>query len=167
MRTLLKYSALLVAAIVLAPVDGFAQANQHGERPDSDGARERAQVERGQDDRDRVRDRERDRMHRTDVDPANDRLQAKARNQEQNREMVQEQKRIQVPDSDVGPDSGIYGYELMSVEERNRYREQLQLVQSDPEKKTRFLAQHREKMQARAKAKGIPFDDSSEAGDSQ
>lgn len=106
-------------------------------------------------------------MHRTDVDPANDRLQAKARDQEQNREMVQEQKRIQAPDSDMGPDSGIYGYELMSVEERNRYREQLQLVQSDPEKKTRFLAQHREKMQARAKARGVPLDDSSEAGDSQ
>ena len=165
MRTLLRYSALLAAAIVLAPVDGFAQGNQQGERPDNEAARERAQVERGQDDRDRARDR--DRMRRTDVAPANDQLKAKAREQEQNREMVQEQKQIQEPEAGMGPDSGIYGYELMSVQERNQYREQLQLVQSDPEKKTRFLAQHREKMQVRAKARGITLEESSVAGKSQ
>ena len=165
MKTLFKYSALLIAAMVLAPIDGFAQSNQQGRPDDNAGARERAQVERGQEDRDRVRDRDRDR--RTDVDPARDQLQAKARNQQQNREMLQEQERIQVPDAAKGPDSGIYGYELMSVEERNQYREQLRLVQSDPEKKARFLAQHREKMQVRAKARGIILEEGGETGESQ
>lgn len=52
----------------------------------------------------------------------------------------------------VPPGQGpIYGGELMSVEERNQYREQLQQMDSDQER-TQFQAQHREKMEARAKA---------------
>jgi hypothetical protein len=64
-----------------------------------------------------------------------------------------------VPDTGNGPDSDIYGHELMTVQERNQYREQLRLVESDPEKKTRFEAQHREQMQTRAKAQGFVIDD--------
>ena len=47
---------------------------------------------------------------------------------------------------------------MMTVQERNQYREQLRLVESDPEQKNRFLAQHREQMQARAKAQGKVID---------
>ena len=56
------------------------------------------------------------------------------------------------------PGQDIYGGAMMSVEERNRYREQLRLVESDPEQKTRFMAQHQEKMQVRANAEGIDLD---------
>ena len=159
MRTLLKYGALLAAAVVLLPIDGFAQGRGPGGDGDQAHARDRAQVERGQMDHDRDRIRDRDRIHQPAMDPAQDMTQAQERKQAQQREQVQEQKQIHVPATGNGPDSDIYGHELMSVQERNQYREQLRLLESDTEKKTRFLAQHREQMQTRAKAQGVVIDD--------
>ena len=157
MRTLLKYSTLLAAVVVLLPFDGFAQGRGQGGGGGQDHAQTRAQVERGQTDRDRTRDR--DRIHQAATDPAQDMTQAQQRTQSQEREQVREQQQIHVPGTGNGPDSDIYGHELMSVQERNQYREQLRLVESDPEKKTRFEAQHREQMQTRAKAQGFVIDD--------
>jgi hypothetical protein len=134
MRTLLKYSVLLVAAAVLLPIDGFAQG--------------------------------RDRIHQPAMDPAHDAMQTQERKQGQQQKQVREQKQIHVPGTGNGPDSDIYGHEMMTVQERNRYREQLRLVESDPEEKTRFLAQHREQMQkqmqTRAKAQGVVIGDGGE-----
>ena len=158
MRTFLKYSALLAAAVVLLPIDGFAQGRGPGGGGNGAGAQERAQVERGQTDRDRVRDQ--DRTHQPATAPAYE--GTKAQEQTQVQKQVQEQKQIHVPGTGNGPDSDIYGHEMMSVQERNQYREQLRLVESDPEKKTRFEAQHREQMQARAKAQGVVIDDGGE-----
>ena len=149
MKVFLAYSALLAAAVVLLPIDGSAQGRGPGA-----GAQERAQVERSQADRDRDRVRDHDRMHQPATVPAHEGMQARQHKQ------VQEHMRIHVPGKGNGPDSDIYGHELMSVEERNRYRDQLRLFESDPEKKTRFEAQHREQMQARAKAQGVVIDDS-------
>ena len=159
MRTLLKFSALLAAAVVLLPFDGFAQGRGQGGGGDQVRAQERAQAERGQMDRDRVRDQ--DRTHQPATAPAYEGTQSQQQKQVQQREQVQEQeqKQIHVPDTGNGPDSDIYGHELMTVQERNQYREQLRLVESDPEKKTRFEAQHREQMQTRAKAQGFVIDD--------
>jgi hypothetical protein len=153
MRTLLKYSALLAAAVVLLPFDGFAQGRGQGGGGDQVRAQERAQAERGQTDRDRDRVRDQDRTHQPATAPAYEGTQSRQQKQ------VQEQKQIHVPDTGNGPDSDIYGHELMTVQERNQYREQLRLVESDPEKKTRFEAQHREQMQTRAKAQGFVIDD--------
>ena len=154
MRTLLKYGALLAAAMVLAPSDGFAQGKGPGRGGDQAQARDRAQVERGQTDRDRDRIRDQDRIHQPVAAPSYEGTKSQEQKQNQQRKQAQEQKQIHVPGSGHGPDSDIYGHELMSVQERNRYREQLRLVEADPEQKTRFLAQHREQMQARAKAQG-------------
>ena len=153
MRTLLKYSVLLAAAVVLLPIDGFAQgrgSGQGGGDQARDQAQGQAQAERGQTDRDRNRDR--DRVHQSAMDPAQDMTAA------QERKQVQEQKQIREPGTGNVADSDIYGHELMSEQERNRYREQLRLVESDPEQKNQFLAQHREQMQARAKAQGAVID---------
>jgi len=162
MRTLLRYSALLAAAVVLLPIDGFAQGRGPGGGGNGAGAQERAQVERGQTDRDRDRVRDQDRIHQPATAPAHEGAQAQQRKQAQEQKQVQEQKQIHVPGTGNGPDSDIYGHELMSVQERNQYREQLRLVESDPEKKTRFEAQHREQMQSRAKAQGAVIDDARE-----
>ena len=167
MRTLLKYSALVAAALVLLPIDGFAQGRGPGGGGNGAGAHERAQVERGQTDRDRDRIRDRDRMHQPATAPAHEGAQARQQKQAQAQEQVREQKRIHVPGTGNGPDSDIYGHELMSVQERNQYREQLRLVESDPEKKTRFQAQHREQMQARAKAQGVVIDDDGEVEEAE
>ena len=157
MRTLLKYSVLLVAAMVLLPFDAFAQGRgRGGGGGDQAQAHQRAQAERGQTDRDRTRDQ--DRTHQPATAPAHEGTQAQQRKQSQEQKQVQEQKQIHVPDAGNGPDSDIYGHEMMTVQERNQYREQLRLVESDPEQKTRFLAQHREQMQARAKAQGKVID---------
>ena len=52
----------------------------------------------------------------------------------------------------VPPGQGpVYGGELMTVEERNQYREQLRLTDGE-EERLQLQAQHREKMNARAKA---------------
>ncbi len=157
MRTLLKCSVLLVAAMVLLPIDGFAQGRGQGQGGDQAHARERAQVERGQTDRDRTRDQ--DRMHQPARAPAYEGAQAQQRKQSQEQRQFQEQEQIHVPGTGNGPDSDIYGHEMMTAQERNRYREQLRLVESNPEEKTRFLAQHHEQMQVRARAQGVVIDD--------
>ncbi len=164
MRTLLKYSALFIAAMVLLPIDGFAQGRGQGGGGDHAHARDRAQVERGQSDHDHDRDRmrDRDRIHQPAMDPAHDAMQTQERKQGQQQKQVREQKQIHVPGTGNGPDSDIYGHEMMTVQERNRYREQLRLVESNPEEKTRFLAQHREQMQTRAKAQGVVIGDGGE-----
>ena len=52
----------------------------------------------------------------------------------------------------VPPGQGpIYGGELMTVQERNQYREQLRHMDSEEERE-KFRAQHREQMELRAKA---------------
>ena len=105
-------------------------------------AQDRAQIERGQKDFDRDRLRDRDRI----TQPARD------------RDRIKDQDRTHAPDKAKQGDKAIYGSELMSVEERNQYREQLRLTDSDPQAQTKFKAQHQEKMQARAKQMGVEID---------
>ncbi len=53
----------------------------------------------------------------------------------------------------VRAESRIYGEQLMSVEERNRYREQYQVLQTKKERK-QFRKEHRKLMQERARQQG-------------
>ena len=55
------------------------------------------------------------------------------------------------------PDHGMYGHEMMTTEERERYRQQLNSAQSDREW-SQMRAEHQRKMQARAKAQGKQLD---------
>jgi hypothetical protein len=98
-------------------------------------------------------------MHQPARAPAYEGAQAQQRKQSQEQKQFQEQEQIHVPGTGNGPDSDIYGHEMMTAQERNRYREQLRLVESNPEEKTRFLAQHHEQMQVRARAQGVVIDD--------
>mgnify|MGYP003574584291 FL=1 len=122
----------------------------------------------------REQDRERDRIH----DPANlrdediygnalmsegerkqyrkqlgdsDSEQARERFQVQHEHRMQ-QRALQQGVDLVPPGQGpIYGGELMSVQERNQFREQLRHAQSEEEREA-LKAQHREQMRHRAKA---------------
>jgi len=94
-------------------------------------------------------------------------LQGTTSSQERAQIEAQHRHEIQIRAQEQGveiapPGKGIYGGAMMSVEERNRYREQLRLLESDPEKRTRFMAQHQEEMRARAKAQGVPVEDLAE-----
>ena len=127
-------------------------------------------------DRDRDRVQDRDRLHITD--PASlreediygstmmtDEELKLYRNQLENMETVEArehyqikheakmQERAQLKGKDlVPPGQGpIYGGELMTVQERNEYREQLRHMDSEEERE-KFQAQHHEQMNLRAKA---------------
>jgi hypothetical protein len=139
MKTRTTVSILTIAALTLAVSSAFAQERQqqqHGARP-----QDRAQVERGQKDFDRDRMRQRDRIS----EPSQDR--------------DRDQDRTHAPDEAGNGNLEIYGSELMSVEERNQYREQLRLAESNPEAKAKLMEQHREQMQIRAKEQGVKIDE--------
>ncbi len=71
--------------------------------------------------------------------------------QTQHEAKMQERAQLQGKDL-VPPGQGpIYGGELMTVQERNKYREQLRQMGSEEERE-KFQAQHREQMELRAKA---------------
>jgi len=131
-------------------------------------------------DRDRIgdaaQDRDRDRIHMQDPSKIKDqdiygnelmtnaerkqyRKELGNTNSQRSREKFQAkheekmQKRAMQQGQDlVPPGQGpIYGGELMSVQERNQYREQLRLIDSDPERE-QFQAQHRDRINQRARA---------------
>ena len=138
--------------------------------PDRDRTRDQTQLEEPD------RDRDRDRIHQKDAAEIKDGdiygaalMTEKERNQyrnqiseaksEQAREQIQSRHEQAMRDramqqgKDLGPpgQGPIYGGELMSVQERNEYREQLRLSGSQ-EDRTKLQAQHREKMDQRADA---------------
>ena len=55
------------------------------------------------------------------------------------------------------PDDGMYGHQMMTTEERERYRQQLDGADNDREW-SRMRAEHQREMQARAKAQGRQLD---------
>lgn len=102
--------------------------------------RDRLQVDRDQQiDRDRMQDR--DRLDVQDRDRDRDRLRT--------------QDALQLKDREI------YGNELMTEQERNQYRQQIQNAGSAAEREE-LRAQHQVKMRARAKAKGIKLAPTSE-----
>jgi hypothetical protein len=135
----------LITATALA-LTSFSAAAQGRHQQGGAQAQDRAQVERGQ------RDMDRDRMHDRDraTTPARDR--------------DRDQDRTHAPDNAKLGNSDVYGSELMSVEERNQYREQLRLTESDPKAQAKLRAQHEEKMRVRAKEKGVTVKEPEKSG---
>ena len=130
---------IAVAALALTPALAYTKGGHcQGGQP-----KDRAQVDRGQRDMDRDRQHDRDRITKTQHDPKRDK------------------DRIKAPDHAKFGDHEIYGGQMMTEQERNQYREQLRLIGDDEQKRTQFMAQHREEMQKRAKAKGVKLDDDS------
>lgn len=135
MRIQMTISILTATALLLASMSALAQG-RHGQGGAQAPAQDRAQIERGQRDFDR------------------DRLQDRDRTTNPSRDRDRDQDRTHAPDNASFGDKDVYGGEFMSVEERNQYREQLRLTESDPEARTKLEAQHQERMQQRAKAQG-------------
>lgn len=82
------------------------------------------------------------------------RMKFQAQHEQKMRERALEKGQDLVPPGQ-GP---VYGGELMSVQERNEYREQLRLMDSDQERE-QFQAQHRDRVEQRAKALGREVED--------
>jgi hypothetical protein len=84
--------------------------------------------------------------------------EARRKFQAQHEEKMQ-QRAMQQGQDLVPPGQGsIYGGEFMSVQERNEYREQLRLFDSDAERQ-QFQAQHREQMSERARALNLEIEE--------
>ena len=130
---------MAATALVLTPLVGLAKGPGKGQ------AGARAQVERSQHDADRDRTR------------AQDRFEQGAHQ----RDRTRDQDRTKAPESAKQAEERIYGQELMTEQERKQYRHQIQLYGQDAEKRNEFMAQHRLKMQERAKLKGVNLDDDS------
>lgn len=73
------------------------------------------------------------------------------RMQERERDRTQAEAK---PHAATGGVTGIYGGNLMTEQERARYREQRGLLKTDQER-AQFEARHREQMQMRAKERGV------------
>ena len=143
---------------------------------DQDRDRDQLRAHDGDKDQDRDRTQDRDRLHVKDPASLRDAdiygsalmteeelkqyrnqlmkmetVEAREQYQAQHEEMMQERAQKQGKDL-IPPGQGpIYGGELMTVQERNQYREQLRHMDADEERE-KFQAQHREQMNLRAKA---------------
>ena len=74
-------------------------------------------------------------------------------------EQAMQERALQQGQDLVPPGQGpVYGGELMSVQERNKYREELRLIDSDQEREE-FQAQHRDHVNQRAQALGLEVEE--------
>lgn len=150
MRTRLLTAAIVAAALafttlpVLAQHGGGGGSGMSGDRMqqmdrdfDRDFDRDRIQ-DRDRLDADQDRDRDRDRIHQDgDMDQDRDRVRD----------------RIHLTDPAAMTDEEIYGSELMTAEERNRYRNELRQLATVQERE-KYQARHEAKMQERARTEG-------------
>ena len=104
----------------------------------------------------RERNEYRQALQNADNAEARERIRTQHQHEMKNR--AQEQGVALKPASE-GP---IYGGAMLTVQERNEYRERLREMDSEDER-GKFLAQHRERMQERAKAQGVPIEDIEES----
>jgi len=136
-------TTLAAAVIALASTASFAQGQRQGPPGNPPGGQQGAQQQQQQ------QQRQAERAMSQDRTMDQQRMQSRERDRTQDREQTQSREHAA-----TGAGKGIYGGNLMTVEERNQYREQLRLLQSDQER-TQFEARHREQMQLRAKERGI------------
>lgn len=99
---------------------------------------------------DRSRMQGRDRMDQQDRQ--NTRDQAGTMAQDEARAMGRDQQR----------DRDTYGYQLMTEQEHNEYREQLEKAETNQERQ-QIMAEHRAEMQARAKEQGVDLEEPEES----
>ena len=137
------------------------QDRDRSDDPDQDRDRDRLQDPANLKDQDiygnqLMSDAER-RQYRNELGNSNtqeSRMQLQAQHEQKMQERALQQGQDLVPQGQ-GP---VYGGELMSVQERNQYREQLRLIDSDQERE-QFQAQHRDRVNQRAAALGLEVEE--------
>ena len=86
---------------------------------------------------------------------AKERAQVERVQRDIDRDRVQD--RTIAPEGAKQAEHNIYGYDLMSDEERDAYRERIRNASNDQEKE-KLMAQHREEIQTRARNRNIKID---------
>lgn len=121
---------LVASALIAAPAAAIAQGN--GTRDGATDSQKRAQVERSQ------RDLDRDRLRSQDRDRTQDRIHA--------------------PDDAKQAQARMYGYGLMTDEEREAYNARL-MKAKNAEEREQIKAQHRKEIQERARERNVDLDE--------
>ena len=130
-------TAMAAGLVLMAATAADAQNRQQGQgQRQQQSATQQRQMER-------AADHDRTMSHQ--------RLQARDRDRTQDRAHVEQAK------AGTAPGQGIYGGNLMTVEERNQYRERLGSMTTVEERKE-FEARHREEMQTRARQRDLPVE---------
>ncbi len=146
----LRVRAIPAVVLTVGLSTGFAAVAAPG--PSGPGGQQGPAVRQPQVDQDRAqqRDRTMDRAMDRSMDRSMDRGMDRAADRDRDRLRVHQ-------------DQPIYGQEVMTEQERLRYREQLQAIPDEAER-NRFREQHREEMQERAQARGITLQEAEEPG---
>ena len=140
-RHVLIATAAIVGTAFAGPA--FGQGAQQGQQGGAQTGAQQGQQQQQQ----RQQQRQADRAMSQQQSMDHDRLQTRERDRTETQTQTQTR-------AAQGSGEAIYGGNLMTVEERNRYREQLRALGSDAEREA-FLARHREEMQLRARERGI------------
>ena len=82
--------------------------------------------------------------------------QQKVHDQERQHSRIETREREEIRNEDI------YGHEMMTAQERKAYREKLRNMKSE-EERARFIAQHRARMEDRARAKAKETKETEEA----
>ena len=141
MKSSTLLASLAIAALLSAPGTVHAQGQQAG------GPQGGGQQGSGQQQVQKQQQRQAERAMSQDRVMDQERLQTRERTQD--RSQVQTQTHAA-----KGAGAGVYGGNLMTVQERNQYRAELGSLKTDGERQ-QYEARHREKMQLRAKERAI------------
>lgn len=137
-------ASLAATALAFGSVAVFAQGQQGGQGGPPGGG---GQQGGGQQQMQQQQKRQAERA--MSQDRAMDQQRMQSRERTQDREQAQEQTH-----ASKGKGEGIYGGNLMTVQERNQYRAELGALKTDQER-LEYKARHREKMELRAKERGV------------
>ena len=140
----MKTTKFVLAVAAATLVLGSVASNAQGQRGGQQAAQPQAQQQMQQQQQRQV---ERAMNQQSSID--------QERMQQRDRDRTQDRDQTKQPDQPPGvPAEGIYGGNLMTVQERNQYRDQLGAL-SDEAERNEFKARHREQMQVRAKERGV------------
>jgi len=135
-------ASLAATAFVLASGAVYAQGQQGGGQQ---GGQQGSAQQQMQQQQQRQAERAMDQNQTMDQQ----RLQTRERDRTQDREQAQTQTQ-----ASKGSGEGIYGGNLMTVQERNQYRAELSALTTD-EERLEYKARNRQKMDLRAQERGI------------
>jgi len=142
-----KVLASMVATVLALGAGAVLAQGQQG------GGQQGGQQGSGQQQMQQQQQRQAERAMSQDRVMDQERLQTRERDRTQDQAQTQTQAQTQAKAS-AGSGEGIYGGNLMTVQERNQYRAELGGLQDEQQRKE-YEARHREQMQLRAKERGI------------
>ena len=144
MKTSTLITVLFAMALLVTPLIALGQGQGQGQGQrygaDKPPPQERAQVERGQRDMGSDRLRQQDRLGTAEHD----------------RDRIQD--RTHAPDDARQQQNNIYGYDLMTEQERTEHQQPMRSMTTEQERAA-YRARHHEEMQRRAREQGVAIPD--------